>query len=111
MHKVEEILNNHYHLITNERSEDNPFEGIYATDLLSSAIKHIKDKVVLVTIIATQTAISLAVMLDLEVIVIPQDTSIEDAVIQRANQEGIAIIATSYKTHEVIIDFYQRGLL
>lgn len=111
MHKVGVILNDDYRLLTSEESINNKFKGIYATDLLSSAIKHIKDKVALVTIISTQTAISLSVMLDLEVVIIPADQSMEDIVIRRANQEGIAVISTSLKAHEVIIDFYKRGFL
>ena len=89
----------------------NEFQGVYATDLLSSAIKHVKHQEALITLIASQTTISLALMLDIRVIVIVDDQEVDQKLIDRANKEDIAIIKTSLLTHEVIIDFYQRGII
>ena len=111
MSNVESILNSKYKLITNQRSVINQFNGIYATDLLSSAIKHVKHKEALITLIASQTTISLAVMLDIEVIIIVDDQEVDHKLIDRANKEEIALIKTSYLTHEVIIDLFQRGII
>ncbi len=111
MHKAKEILNENYNLVTKLNTMENDFEGLYTTDLLSTAIKHVKDKEILVTIIATNTTISLAVMLDIEVIIIPAQIEIDEQLINRANQEDIAIIQTRLLTHEVIIDLHERGLI
>ncbi len=111
MHLVSEIINYDYELLTEEKTLNNQFRSVYATDLLSTAIRHIKDEQALITVIASQTTVSLAMMLDIQVIVIVDLQNVAFEVIHRANQEGVAIIQTKKLTHEVIIDFYQRGLI
>lgn len=111
MCKVKAILNHHYTLLTHEKSVSNEFQGVYATDLLSSAIKHVKQKEALITLIASPTTISLAVMLDVEVIIIVDNQDVDQKLIDRANKEDIALIKTNYLTHEVIIDLFQRGMI
>lgn len=105
------ILNDAYKLLTHQKTIVNEFQGVYATDLLSSAIKHVKHQEALITLIASQTTISLALMLDIRVIVIVDDQEVDQKLIDRANKEDIAIIKTNLLTHEVIIDFYQRGII
>lgn len=111
MHLVKEIINNNYELLTKHKTLNNQFKSVYATDLLSTAIKHIKDEQALITVIASQTTVSLAMMLDVQVIIIVDMQHVPIKVLDRANQEGIAIIQTQKLTHEVIIDLYQRGLI
>jgi hypothetical protein len=111
MHSAKNILNSEYKLITDQSTLENTFNSIYATDLLSTAIKHIKNEEALITVIASQTTISLAIMVDIAVIIIVDGQDIPLEVIHRANLENIAIIQTKKLTHEVIIDFYQRGFI
>jgi hypothetical protein len=111
MHLVKDILNNDYELLTNQSTLENTFNSVYATDLLSTAIKHIKNEEALITIIASQTTISLALMVDVGIVIIVDGQHVPVEVIHRANLENIAIIQTKKLTHEVIIDFYQRGFI
>lgn len=111
MKTVKDIINSDYHLLTEQSSTSNQFNSVYATDLLSTAIKHIKHQEALITVIATQTTISLAVMLDIEVVVIADSIEVSKDVLSRANQEHIAILSTSLLTHEIIIDLFKRGLI
>lgn len=111
MRLVKDILNNEYKLLTNQSTLNNAFNSIYATDLLSTAIKHIKHEEALITIIASQTTISLALMVDVAVVIIVDEQNVPLEVINRANLENIAVIQTKKLTHEVIIDFYQRGFI
>ena len=111
MYSVKDIINNEYELLTNQSMLKNTFNSVYATDLLSTAIKHIKNEEALITVIASQTTISLALMVDISVIIIVDEQHVSLEVIHRANLENIAIVQTKKLTHEVIIDFYQRGLI
>lgn len=111
MHKAFEVITDHYILMTHEQTLNNQFKGIYVTDLLSTAIKHIKDQEALITIIATHTTISLAMMLDIKVILFPMKIDIDEHIIKKANEEDIALIKSDLLTHEVIIDLYKRGLI
>ncbi|AUD65543.1 hypothetical protein BK011_07490 [Tenericutes bacterium MZ-XQ] len=111
MYKVKDMLSSNYELITNRETMNNEFQGVYATDLLSSAIKHMKHKEALITLITSQTTISLAVMLDVELVIIVDNQDVEQKFIDRANTENIALVKTAYMTHEVIIDLFQRGFI
>ena len=55
--------------------------------------------------------IATAMMIDLPIIIISESRKIDEVMIQKANESGIAIISTPLFTHEVIIDLFQRGLL
>ena len=108
---IANLLSHHYHLMTDVKTIDQPFQGCYATDLLSQAIKSADPGNALITIIAHENTVALAMMIDLPLIIITEGKTISVEMIQKANQENICIISTSLKTHEVIIDLYQRGCL
>ena len=106
-----DILNQHYILLTNEQTQSNIYQGIYTTDLLSAAIKSSQSGNILVTIISHVNTVATAMMVDLPIIIISESRKVDHEMINRANQEGIAIIKTSLFTHEVVIDLHQRGLI
>lgn len=111
MPKLSLLLQNpHYELLTNKHG-DPYFEGIYATDLLSTAIKHMKPDMALITLISTNSTINLAMMLDFNVIILTKDASLSEDFIQKAITEALTIIKTDYLTHEVIIDMMTRSLI
>lgn len=106
-----DILNEKYTLITNELTKSNSYKGIYATDLLSAAIKSSQSGNILISIISHSNTVATAMMVDLPIIIISESRKIDDVMINKANESGIAIISTPLFTHEVIIDLFQRGLL
>jgi len=87
------------------------FQGCDATDLLSAAIKISEPKNILITIISHLNTVALAVMVDLPAIIISEGRTVTHEMIERANNEHIAILQTTRKTHEVVIDLFQRGFL
>jgi predicted transcriptional regulator len=108
---IADLLNHDYHLVTETKTVNQPFQGCYATDLLSQAIKSADPGNALITIISHENTVALAMMIDLPMIIITEGKTISEMMIQKANQENICILSTSLKTHEVIIDLYQRGCL
>jgi serine kinase of HPr protein (carbohydrate metabolism regulator) len=50
-------------------------------------------------------------MVDLPAIIISEGRAVTHEMIERANNEHIAILQTTRKTHEVVIDLFQRGFL
>jgi hypothetical protein len=109
--KVKDVMNQDYQLLTHIETSFLEFEGCYATDLLSAAIKSSEPNNILITIISHINTIALAVMVDLPVIIISEGRTVTDEMIERANLEHIAILHTTRKTHEVVIDLFQRGFL
>jgi len=109
--KVKDIMNQDYQLLTNIETSFLDFQGCYATDLLSAVIKSSEPNNILITIISHINTVALAVMVDLPVIIISEGRAVTTDMIERANQEHIAILQTIRKTHEVVIDLFQRGFL
>ncbi len=108
---ITSMLSEHYQLMTDEKTVHQPFQGCYATDLLSQAIKSAEPSNALITIIAHENTVALAMMIDLPLVIICENKVISPMMIQKANEENICLLKTSLKTHEVVIDLYQRGLL
>ena len=111
MSKLTVLLRNPNYKLLTKFHEDTPFEDIYVTDLLSTAIKHMKPSHILITMIASQSVISIAQMLDLKTIILTKDALITDKLICDANALGLNIIQTSYLNHEVVIELCRRHLL
>lgn len=107
--KLHEILSEHYQLLT--KPSDIHITGIYATDLLSAAIKSADPGNMLITIISHENTVAAAMMIDLHAILITEARPVSPMMIQKANESDIAIIQTPLKTHEAILDLKERGLL
>lgn len=104
------LQNNHYDILT-QNHEDLHFEGVYATDLLSTAIKHMKPDMALITMISSNSTLNLALMLDFNLIILTKDAEVSESFIQKAIIEEITLVKTDYLTHEVIVDMVKRGIL
>lgn len=109
--KAKDILSNDFKLLTKDKTLSREFNTVYATDLLSQAIKSADEKAVLITLISHDTAVALAMMLDLPAIIITENKYITDQMIEKCNEENICLISTKFKTHEVIINMNKRGII
>lgn len=108
---IQNILSPSYQLYTQQSTKDNTFESIYQTDLLSRAIKNAQPNDILITIINHLNTVATASMLFLSCIIICEDQKPTELMIKKANEAHIALLYTPLKSHEVVIDLYQRGLL
>lgn len=106
-----DIMNSFYELLTEEKTLANSYHGIYQTDLLSAAIKSAKRNDALITLISHVNTVALAMMIDLSLIIIAEHRFVSKEMIDKANEEGICILRTKMKSHEIVIDLYKRGLL
>ena len=108
---ISEILTSDYKLLTEHQTIHQDFNGVYATNLLSQSILAGKSSNLLITIISNANAIGVAMMMDFPGVIISGNKPVTQNMIDKANEENIAIIQTKLQTHEVIIDLYHRGLL
>lgn len=111
MRTTQDILSIDYTCVTDSKTLNNAYEGCYATDLLSAAIRSAQNQAVLITLISHENTVALALMLELPAVIITEDRVITEKMIEKCNQENICLLKTSLKTHEVVIDLYRRGLL
>lgn len=108
---INAILSEDYQLLTNTMMLNREFHQVYAGDLLSIVMKSASKGCTLITVISNLNTIAVAVLLEIPAIIITENQTITQAMIDKANEESVAIFKTSLKTHEVIIDFKNRGLL
>ncbi len=111
MRPIKDILSNNYICLTQDKTLNNLYQGCYATDLLSAAIKSADDHAILITLISHDNTVGCAMMIDLPAIIITENRVVTKQMIDKCNEEGICLIQTTFKNHEVIIDLYQRGLI
>jgi serine kinase of HPr protein (carbohydrate metabolism regulator) len=112
MKTIEDIIkNNHYKIMTNTKTATRSFLGCYQSDLLSRVIKQTEPDMLLLTIINHINTVATATMCDLSGIILCEGQQPTKTMIDRANEEHIAIVCTDLKSHEVVIDLFQRGLI
>lgn len=109
--RAKDIITSDYMMMTDISTLDNTFDNVYATDLLSQAIKSATRQAALITLISHDTTVALAMMIDLPIIIISEDKKVTKSMIDKCNEEHICLITSHLKTHEIIIDFVKRGLL
>ena len=110
MRTAKDIINHQYRCLSNEKTLERQFNHIYATDLLSQAIKSAKDYAILITLISHDNSVAVAMMIDLPIIIITENKTISKSMIEKCNEENICLISTELMTHEVVVDLYRRGL-
>jgi len=108
---VKDILTKDYHLLTDVSATNQRFEGVYAGDLLSVVLRSASRNAVLITIIANPNTVAVAMLMDLPAVIFSENQVVTQTMIEKANTEAIALISTSLKTHEVILDMKARNLL
>ena len=108
---IRDFIEGPFVLLTNPQTLDNTFLGVYATDLLSAAIKSAQPNDLLITIISHANTIGVAMMLDLSGVIVAEDRPVSEAMLEKANEENIAILKTPLMTHQVILWMVHRGLL
>ena len=109
--KIASILQGDYRLVTRAGSEQADYLGVYAGDLLSVVMKSAQPQNVLVTVMANMNAVAVASLIDLSAIIFCEGCRATPEMVSRADREGIALLETSYKAVDVIVDFTRRGLL
>jgi predicted transcriptional regulator len=79
-------------ILTGAEGLDKEVEGGYTGDLLSWVMSHASKGDVWVTVQIHVNIIAVAVLLEMAAIIVPENIPVEDSTLEKANQEGIAIL-------------------
>ena len=82
----------------------------YASDLLSCVMAGAKSDGLWVTLQAHLNIIAIAALLELSAIIITENAQVEPAVVQKANDQGVTLLATPLSTFEVVGKLWKLGL-
>ncbi len=84
--------------------------GGYVSDLLSDVLANAPADGVLVTVQVHLNVVAVAVHAGLKAVIFALDRRPEEAVVQRAVQEGIALFCSALPAFEIVGRLYQHGL-
>ena len=84
--------------------------GIYAGDMLSVIMRSAKPGDMLVTVTCNMNTIAVATMIELPIIVFTEGQVPDQAMIERAELERIALFTTPFNTFQIISSWTKRGL-
>jgi hypothetical protein len=85
-------------------------EGGYVSDLLSCVMAGACRRGIWVTLQAHVNVVAVAALLDLAAIIITEDAQPDQAVIDRANSEGLVLLSTPLPSFEVVGRLWEMGL-
>ena len=82
----------------------------YTSDLLSCVMAGARKGALWVTLQAHLNIVAVAALLDMSAVIITEDAQPEAATINKANEEGITLLATDKQSFEVIGRLWEMGL-
>lgn len=99
-----------FKVLTSTHGEDTEISGLYCSDLLSWVMANAKNGNAWVTVQVHNNILAVASLLELACIIIPEGIEVEHAIVEKAEDEGIAIFTTDLGTYDVFKKFYEAGL-
>ena len=84
--------------------------GGYTSDLLSCVMAGAKKGAVWVTLQAHLNIVAVAALLEMSAVIITEGAQPEAATINKANEEGITLLATDRQSFEVVGRLWEMGL-
>jgi imidazolonepropionase-like amidohydrolase len=92
-----------------------PFDTVmptngYTSDLLSCVMAGAKNKGIWVTLQAHMNIVAVAALLELSAVIITEGAMPDPATIERANEQGVTLLATKAPTFEIIGRLWEMGL-
>ena len=89
-------------------SQVEPAAG-YTSDLLSCVMAGAKHNAVWVTLQAHANIVAVGALLELCAIIITEGAQVDEATVQRANEEGITLLSTTLPTFTVVGRLWEMG--
>jgi len=86
-----------------------PING-YVSDMLSCVMTGAKKEGIWVTLQAHNNIVAVACLLDLAAVIITEGVKPDDATIQKANEEGVALLSTPHNSFFVVGKLWEMGL-
>ncbi len=101
-----------FEVLTGEVGLDRPVEYGYTSDLLSDVIANVQENAIWITIQRHINILGVAKLKDVTAIVVPRSLQVEDNVIEKAKQEGVAILRdprSAFELSGLIYNLLNRG--
>ncbi|MCF7919753.1 MAG: hypothetical protein K9N06_07560 [Candidatus Cloacimonetes bacterium] len=106
--KLKEFINAvNAQFLTSEIETDMEISGGYASDLLSDVMGNAHEGQIWITIMRHLNVVAVASLANIAAVIFSNKMKPDEAVIKKANEEGIILLATNMTTFEVAGRLYQ----
>lgn len=90
--------------------KDAPIECGYTCDLLSHVMSHGVAGMAWITVQTHMNVVAVATLLEFSCIVIPEGIAVDQTIVDRAAQEGVAMLSTPKSAYEIVALLAQNGV-
>lgn len=96
--------------ITQTMDEERTVGDGYSCDLLSWVLAHGAADMVWITVMTHLNVIAVALLMEMACIILPEGIEMEQASIDKANEEGIAVFSSNKTAYELCGKMYALGV-
>jgi hypothetical protein len=82
----------------------------YACDLLSWVMSRGREGMAWVTVQAHMNAVAVAVLADMSCVIAAEGVRFDEAVVKKADDEGVALLASDKSAYEIAGMMYEKGI-
>ncbi len=92
-----------FEYVVEPQNTDREIKGAYCCDLLSWVIGRAEDSDALVTVMANQNVIAVAVMADLPCVILSEGVRMDSKILEKARENDVAVLSSQLSTYETAL--------
>ncbi len=108
--KLQTIMNLPDCCVLSEGSPDREITRVFCCDLLSIAMSRAPSGSVWVTVMGNKNTVAVASLTDTACIVLAEGVSMDADSLEKASEEGIAVLSTELPVFDMALRIYQAGI-
>ena len=93
-------------LYVSEDATEKEMSGVYCCDLLSIAMTKVPAGAAWVTVMSNLNTLAVASLTEVACVILAEDVAVEEAVLERAKQQGICLFRTKQPVFEAALAVY-----
>jgi hypothetical protein len=97
-------------IISGKGNIGNKVSGVYICDLLSWVMSHAQKDNIWITVHTNLNIVAVALLTEVACIIIPENIEVEQATLDKADQEGVVIVSTELSAYEVCCKARECGI-
>lgn len=98
------------HVLCSEDKLEQDVQGGYASDMLSCVMAGAQRGNVWVTLLTHLNVVAVAVLLEIPLIIVTENSPVEAAVLKKGEEEGIVMARTPENTYAIVGKLYELGV-
>ena len=99
-----------FKVLTGKSRLDREIDGLYVCDLLSWVMSHAKKGNIWITVLTHLNVVAVASLTEVSCVIIPENITMEESILKKADEEGIIILSTGLSSYEICCRACERGI-